>query len=109
MPRLFPAASSQLNVAAQGAAFLEVFLVVLLCAPEGLGGDDLGDDGLGESLLRGEAGDGGLGGSFLLGRVEEDDAAVLRAPVGPLAVELGGIVEREERVEELLVGDLAGS
>ena len=40
--------------------------------------------------------------------MEEDDAAVLGAPVGALAVELGGIVEGEEELEELGVGDAVG-
>ena len=90
-------------MAAEGATFFEVSLVVFFGAPEGLGGDDLGDDGLRILFLVGEAGDKGFRGGFLLGGMEEDDAAILSAPVRALAVELGGIVEGEELLEEAVV------
>jgi hypothetical protein len=95
-----------LDVAADGAAFLQIFLVVFFGAPEGFRWDDLGHDGLRELLLGCEAGDGGPGSGFLLWGVEEDGAAILRAPVGTLAVELGGVVELEESIEQLFVRDL---
>src|SRR5207247_692599 len=44
----------------------------------------------------------------LLGAVVEDRRAVLRARIGPLAVERGGVVEREEHLEQLAVGDDCG-
>ena len=56
------------NVAACLAAFFEVALVVLLGAPEGLRGLDLGDDALGlEAALGGELLDLGAGLRLLLG------------------------------------------
>src|SRR5947209_11230743 len=47
-----------------------------------------------------------LGCDLLLGRVVEDGGAVLRAPIGGLAVERGWVVVGPEDVEELVVGDL---
>ena len=44
--------------------------------------------------------DFGLGLLFLLRRMEEDGGAILRAPVGSLAVQRGGVVEFKERVEQ---------
>src|SRR6185312_9774033 len=41
-------------------------------------------------------------------RVIEDRGAVLRAPIRPLAVFGGGVVQRKEGVEERLVADLFG-
>src|SRR5262249_28238219 len=52
----------------------------------------------GEPLL------GALRLSSLLGRVVEDRRAVLRAVVRSLTVELRGIVQLPERVEQLIVG-----
>ena len=43
---------------------------------------------------------------FLLRRVEEDCAAILRPDVGPLPVNLGGIVGAPKHVEQLVVGYL---
>jgi hypothetical protein len=82
------------------AALFQVALVVLLGAPEGLGGLDLGDDALGlEAAFGGELLDLGASLRLLLGRVEEDGRAVLRAPVRALAVEGGGVVEGKKRRE----------
>src|SRR5277367_195073 len=90
-----------LNVAGDCAALLEILLVILLGLPEGLGGDDLGDDRLPELLLRGQLLDHLLRRRFLFGRVKEDRTAVLRSPIGALAVELGGVVEFEEGLYDL--------
>src|SRR5579884_1026773 len=40
--------------------------------------------------------------------MEEDDGAVLCAPVRPLAIELGGIVQGEECLKQLLIADPRG-
>ena len=48
----------------------------------------------------------GFGLRFLLRRVEEDGGAILRAPVGSLAVQRGRVVEFKEGVEQLLEADL---
>src|SRR5579871_6675226 len=91
-----------LDVAAGLAAFFEILLVVFFGAPEGLGRFNFGDDLLGREATRGgELLDLRVRLLFLLGRVEEDGGAVLRAPIGTLAVESCGVVELEEGVEEL--------
>src|ERR1700728_1190615 len=88
-----------LDVAAHRAALLEILLVVILGLPEGFRGDDLGNDGLRELLLRGQAGDRGFRLGLLLRRVKEDRTAILRAPVRTLPIQLGGIVQLEKQVE----------
>ena len=83
--------------------------MVVLGAPEGLGGFDLGDNPLGfEFAFGGELVDLGVGLRLLLRRMEEDGGAVLRAPVRALAVEGGRVVEIEKRVQQLLEADLLG-
>jgi hypothetical protein len=95
-----------LDVAAGLAAFLQILLVVFFGAPEGLGRFNLGDDALG-SVPGGSSQLLDFGFRFLLlfGGVKEDGGAVLSAPVGPLTIESGGVVEVEEGVEELVVAD----
>ncbi len=55
-----------------------------------------------------EVGDRLLGRGLLLGVVIEDDRAVLRADVGALPVLGGRIVDREEHIQEVAVGDHRG-
>ena len=62
-----------------------------------------------EAALGGQLLDLGPRLRLLLRRVEEDRGAVLRAPVRPLAVERGWVVQVEEGVEQLLVVTFAGS
>ena len=97
------------EMAARAAVLLDVLLVILLGAPEGRGGSDLGHDratepaaGL-ELLLH-------RGGGRLLGLVViEDGRAVLGADVRPLAIQRRRIVELPEDLQQLLVADLGGS
>ncbi len=96
-------------MAAGLAALFQILLVVLFGAPEGLGGLDFGDDALWCEMARsGELLDLGLGLRFLLGSVKEDGGAILRAPVGSLTVECGGVVKFEESVEQFLIADFFG-
>src|ERR1700760_1704990 len=76
------------DVAGDGAAVFQVLLVVLLGAPKGACGDDLGCNWCAKTPFSGTPGDGLAGGRFLFGRMEEDDRPVLLAPVGSLAVDL---------------------
>src|ERR1017187_1798028 len=93
-------------MAARLAAFFKITLVVFLGAPEGLRRFNQSNDALWlEAAFSGKLCDLGLSLRFLFRRVEEDGRSVLRAPVRTLAVEGGGVVQGEERVEELLVGD----
>ena len=97
------------DVTAHHAALLEILLVVLLCLPECSGGNDLGGDGLAVSAGGVEFGDLGAGLGELLVVMGEDDAAVLRAPVRTLAIDLGGIVQSEECVQKRFVGETGWS
>ncbi len=90
------------------AVVLEVLLVVLLRRVEGGQRGDLGDDGVLPQPLLGQGGDGLARDTLLLGRVEEDGGAVLGADVGALAVEGGGIVDREEDLKDVFEGDAGG-
>src|SRR5208337_837933 len=97
---------ASLDVAACLAALFEIALVVLLCAPEGLGRLNFRDDRLRtEAALGGKLLDFGAGLRVLLGRVKEDSRAVLRTPIGALAVEGSGIVEGKEGVQKLFEAD----
>ena len=89
---------------------LEVALVVLLGLPEGhaVGGEDLAHDrtvplGSEGSLVELHARLDRL--ALVVVRVVHR-AAVLGADVAPLAVQRGGVVHREELLEEAAVGDL---
>src|SRR5579862_2330411 len=98
------APSSELDVAAGLAALLKISLVILLGAPERLRRFYFRDN-----LLRLVAAFGGqlfdlrsrL--SFLIGRMIENRGSILGSPIGPLPVQRGGIVQREERIEQMLV------
>src|ERR1035438_1639973 len=91
------------------AALFEISLVVFLGAPESLRRLDLGHNALRhEASLCGKLLNLGERLRLLLGRVEEDGRAVLRAPVGPLTVQGGWVVERKERVQQLLVAPQLG-
>jgi len=88
------------------AALFKVALVVFFRAPEGLGRFHFGHNAFWfEDALLGKLFDLCKGLGFLLRRVKEDGGAVLRAPVRSLAVEGGGIVQGEEGVKDLVVGD----
>ena len=90
---------------AHHASFFEVALVVLFGLPEGSGRRDLSGDRLAEGAGGVEFGDLRPCLGCLLVGVGKDDAAVLRSPVRTLAIDLGGIVEREECVEKCLIGE----
>src|SRR5690242_5002334 len=94
-----------LDVAAHHAAFLEIALVVLLGAPEGLGWLDPRGDGLAVSTGGVQLGDLRPGLGFLLVIMGKDHAAILRPAVRPLTIDLGGVVEQEERVEQRFIGE----
>ena len=96
------------DVAADHAALFKVLLVVFLSLPEGCGRDDPGCDGFAERAGGVELGNFRIGLCGLIVRFAKDNGAVLGAPVWALAVELGGVVEGEEGVEEGLVGDTLG-
>src|SRR5947209_16271343 len=87
-------------------ALLEIPLVIFLGAIERGRGGDFGDDGPakasgGLGLFFGFARDG-----FLFGRMEENRRAILRAEIGPLAVELRGVVDLPESFQKLFVTQL---
>jgi len=84
-----------------------VILVIGFGGIEGLQGDDLGDDFVGEDFGLIELGDVGLGDSFLLVVRIEDRGTILRSGIGALVVEFGRIVgDGEEDAEKFSVGDL---
>lgn len=86
---------------------LKVKLVVLLSRPPLSSRGDLCDNlaivPLGVGLCRDVARNG-----LLLGGVEVDGGAVLRASIGTLGVESGGVVHAVEELEQLTVRDLVG-
>ncbi len=91
-------------MAAHHAALLEILLVILFSLPEGICRNDLSCDGFairsgGVKLcdLRACLGE-------LLVSLCEDDAAILCAPIRTLAIHLGRIVQRKERVQQRLIG-----
>ena len=85
-----------------------IVLVVGLGVVEAFEGSDLGDDGLVEDVGGIELGDVG-GADFALLVVDvEDRGTVGGADVGALAVESGGVMNGEEDLEELAVGDFGG-
>ena len=85
-----------------------VALVVVLRLPEPRQRRHLRDDRAGPGLPRVPLSDRGLGLPLLFGRVVEHDRAVLRPHVVPLPVECGGVVQREEDVQQLAVRDDRG-
>src|SRR2546425_6824418 len=87
-------------------ALLEIPLVIFLGAIERGRRGDLGDDGPAKAsgglrLFFGFARDG-----FLFGRMEENRRAILRAEIGPLAVELRRVVDLPENLQKLFVTQL---
>src|SRR5260221_705023 len=90
-------------MAGSEAAFLEILLMIVLGAIEGLGRLDRGDDRPAEALRRFEPSLGRLGGCLLQRRVEEDRRAVLRPDIGALAVQGRRVMVLPEDVEELLI------
>lgn len=99
---------AELEVAGGGAALGEVLLVVFFGAVEGGGGLHFGDDGTIEDAGFFERGDGFARFGFLFGIVIENRGAVLRADVGSLAIERGGIVVLKKRGDEFAIGNLSG-
>src|SRR5271170_1081065 len=95
----------RLDVAAHHATLFEIFLVILFGLPKGGRRNDLGCDGLAVRACSTKFCDLGAGLGKLLVGASEDDAAVLCAPVRTLAVDLGGIVKREESVQQCVVGN----
>src|SRR5258708_1596124 len=93
---------------AMAAMFLEVALMIILGAPEGGGGLDLGPVGRLPFA-------GGLdrrfplpGDALLFRAVGEDRRAVLGADIRSLAIALGGVVHPEEQIDQIAIGDLGG-
>src|SRR5690606_38311945 len=81
----------------------QILLVIFLGLPEGLRGDDLGDDRRAEAARALEAFLRRARRLFLLGRVEEDRAPVLGADVGSLPIGRGGVVAAPEDAEKIVV------
>src|ERR1035437_9221457 len=69
---------------------------------------DCGDDCLPEHVCLVELVDVGLGDVGLLGICREDRRAILGAVIRALVIELGGIVNRKEDLEQLAVADQSG-
>src|SRR5690348_6256308 len=82
----------QLKMTGGGAAFGEILLVVFFGTVEGACGLHFGNDGAIEDVRFFERGDGFAGFGFLFGIVIENGGAILRAEIGSLAIERGGIV-----------------
>ena len=91
------------DVTVHHATFFQVFLVVFLGLPEDGGREDLCGDGLAVGSGGVEFRDAGACLSGLLVGAGEDDAAVLRAEVGTLTIDLSWIVHGEEGVEQRVV------
>src|SRR5260370_9578682 len=92
-----------LDVTADHATFLKIPLVVLFGLPERGGWNDLRRDGFPIRAGGVQLGDFRAGLGELLIVVCKDDAAVLRTPILTLAVDLGGIMHGEERVQQRVV------
>jgi len=69
--------------------------VIFFCLPEAGAGQHPSHDWLAECAGGVQIGDALAGGALLLVRIREDDAAVLRAPVRSLAIQLRGIMQRK--------------
>src|SRR5579864_2295779 len=89
------------DVTVVDSALLEILLVIFLGGPELGGGHDLGHDGPRETALRGIAGGARL--ALLRRRVIENDQAVLRAHVRPLAVQRRRVVIVPEDFKQVVV------
>src|SRR4030095_7354535 len=93
------AADTTSHVAGTETALLQVALGVVLGAPQLLRRQNLADARSSNSPALLERLFGRAGGRFLLGRVIEDDRAILGSDVRPLAVELRRVVGGSENVE----------
>ena len=88
------------------AAFLQITLVIFFGAPERWSWLDLCNDraikpaAFFESFFRIQSG------SLLLRRVIKNYRAILRADIGALSIQRGGIMIRPENIQELIVADL---
>lgn len=84
---------------------VKIELVIRLSVPPFSCRHNLCDDLAVPPLFVGTFGDV-LGNSLLLGRMEKDGGAVLSPPVGTLVVQLRGVVDGVEVLDELSVRDL---
>ena len=84
---------------------LEEFLVIVFGAVENLEGDDLRHDGGAPNMSGVEVPDHAFGGLFLLHAVVEDDRTILWSRVGALPVGGRRIMNGEEDLQDLSVGD----
>src|SRR5690606_16275929 len=84
-----------------------IIAVIRLCRPEFRGGHDFGHDAVPDTRAL-ELGDRLLGDALLVGRRVEDRRPVLCADVGALTVEGRRVVDREEDVEQIAIGDYGG-
>ena len=82
--------------------------MIVLGGIEGLQGNDLGDDGVGPEGCIGKLFDDGGGGLLLGGSGKKDGRTVLGAHVSALTVEGSGVVDGEEDVQQVSVGDDGG-
>src|SRR5581483_797379 len=87
---------------------LQIILVFRLGFPEGAGGSDLGDHLAGPQAGCVDVGDGVLGDLLLRIVAIEDGRAVTGADVVALAVPGGGVVDLEEKLQDLPIADPAG-
>src|ERR1700722_3886831 len=95
-------------MAGDRAALLQVLLVVLFGAPEGLRRHHLGDDRLLKRFLLVQADNRRFRGGLLLGRVKKYRAAILCSPVRTLTVELSGVVQFKKQIQQALIAHLRG-
>src|ERR1700683_5214618 len=94
------------GMACANALLLKIFLVVFLGTIELRCGYDLRDDRPLEDARLSERRHCLARFGYLCGVVEENSRAILRAVIGPLAIELRGVVALEENRQQLLVGNL---
>ena len=94
------------NGASCPALLLEVALVILLRLPERLRGHDLSDDRLAQLLPVLGQRRAGLGG--LVGVMDEDRRSILAADVQALAVACRRVVDRPERLQQVVVSETRG-
>ncbi len=104
---LIPLGNMASDVAAHHAALLQILLVVLLGLPEVRSRRHLGHDRRAKGSRCVQLRDLCPCRRGLFLRMREDHAAVLRAPVRALPVQLRGIVQREKRIQQSLVADRA--
>ena len=90
------------------AVFFEIFLVVIFGPVKDPGRNKFGRQGRLEPFRGPELGHDLFRRFLLFLAVIEDHRPVLAAPVRPLAVDLGGVVDGEEPVEKLFIADHGG-